>query len=98
MAPDEEALPDIAHWLARYPAARQRLCVTTPAAIRTALIRAGAARFAVNAVNRLAILYPDLSARRVVTSRQLVAGLGLAGAVALAFHRRARCRPSLRST
>jgi cellulose synthase/poly-beta-1,6-N-acetylglucosamine synthase-like glycosyltransferase len=85
VAPEEETLPDIAHWLARYPAARQRLCVTTPTAIRSALMRAGAARFAVNAVNRLAILYPDLSARRVVTGRQLVAGLGLAAAVAFAF-------------
>ncbi len=85
VAPEDETLPDIAHWLARYPAARQRLCVATPTAIRSALIRAGSARFAVNAVNRLAILYPDLSARRVVTGRQLVAGLGLAAAVALAF-------------
>ncbi len=86
LAPDEEALPDIAHWLARYPAARQRLCVATPTAIRTALISVGAARFAANAVNRLAILYPDLSARRVVTGRQLAVGLGLAVVVALAVH------------
>ena len=85
VAPEEEALPEIAHWLARYPAARQRLAVATPRAIRAALMRAGAARFAVNAVNRLAILYPDLSARRVMTGRQLVAGLALAAAVAYAL-------------
>ncbi len=86
VAPAEETLPDIAHWLARYPAARQRLWVATPTAIRSALIHAGAERFAANAVNRLAILYPDLSARRVVTGRQLVAGLGLAAAIALALY------------
>ena len=85
VAPEDATLPEIAHWLARYPAARQRLCVATPMAIRSALIHAGAARFAVNAVNRLAILYPDLSARRVITGRQVVVGLGLAAAVALAF-------------
>ncbi len=85
VAPEEETLPEIAHWLARYPVARQRLCVATPTAIRSALICAGAQRFAVNAVNRLAILHPDLSARRVVTGRQLVAGLGLAAAIALAL-------------
>ncbi len=84
LAPEEETLPGIAHWLARYPAARQRLTVATPTAIRSALIHAGAQRFAVNAVNRLAILYPDLSARRVVTGRQLAAGLGLAAVIALA--------------
>ena len=86
VAPAEETLPDIAHWLARYPAARDRLSVATPAAIRSALIRAGADRFAANAVNRLAILYPDLSARRVVTGGQIAAGLGLAAAVAFAAH------------
>ena len=85
VAPEEETLPEIAHWLARYPVARQRLSVATPTAIRSALVRAGAQRFAVNAVNRLAILYPDLSARRVVTGRQLVAGLGLAATVVLAL-------------
>ncbi len=86
MAPAEETLPDVAHWLARYPAARQRLCVATPAAIRSALISAGARRFAANAVNRLAILYPDLSAQRVITGRQLFAGFGLAAAIALALY------------
>ena len=85
VAPEDETLPEIAHWLARYPAARQRLCVATPMAIRSALIHAGAARFAVNAINRLAILYPDLSARRVITPRQVAVGLSLAAAITVAF-------------
>ena len=85
VAPDEETLPEIAHWLARYPAARQRLCVATPSAIRTALMRVGAAHFAANAINRLATLYPDLSARRVVSAGQLVVGLAVVAAVVFAF-------------
>ncbi len=85
VAPDEDALPEIAHWLARYPVARRRLSVATPSAIRAALRRAGAERFAVNAINRLAILYPDLSARRVVTGRQLAVGVALAAALVFAL-------------
>ncbi len=83
VAPEEETLPEIAHWLTRYPVARQRLCVATPMAIRSALVDAGARRFATNAVTRLATLYPDLSARRVVTGRQLFAGLALAATIVL---------------
>lgn len=85
VAPDERMLSEIALWLADHPADRQRLSVATPAAIRSALVRTGARQFAVNAVNRLAILYPDLSARRVVTPRQVVAGLAFAAALVLAL-------------
>ena len=85
-APGEDTLGEVAHWLARHPAARQRLVVTTPSAIRTALIQAGGRRFVTNAVNRLATLRPDLSARRVATAGQIGAGILLAAMVGFALY------------
>jgi cellulose synthase/poly-beta-1,6-N-acetylglucosamine synthase-like glycosyltransferase len=82
-APEEDALWAMAHWLARYPEARQRLHITTPQAIRAALISAGAEHFVLNAVNRLATLYPDMSARRVITRRQSFTAFFAAIAIAV---------------
>jgi len=85
LAPDESAMPDILHWLAAYPAARTRLRVSTPSAIRAALVRAGAHELVRDAVERLEKHRPDLSARHVVTGGQIAAGLMLAVCVALAI-------------
>lgn len=80
IAPDEEAMPQIVHWLNTYRTARPRIRVATPSAIRTALRDAGAGAFADEAVARLEAVDPDLSARRTVTRAQ---SLGLAVAAAL---------------
>ncbi len=86
VAPEEETIADVAHWLAAYPDARHRLCVATPSAIRSALITAGGLRFVASAANRLANLYPDLSARQVATVRQVASGILIAAAVGLALY------------
>ncbi len=86
IAPDERALPVIANWLNQNPSARRRLCVATPGAIRGALIEVGGQQFADNAIHRLATLYPDLSARRVITLAQVASGLAIAGGIALALY------------
>ncbi len=78
IAPEEDALPSIADWLVRYRGARPRLSVATPSVIRAGLIAAGAAEFADAAVTRLRRLDPDLSARHVLTSRQVATGLATA--------------------
>jgi cellulose synthase/poly-beta-1,6-N-acetylglucosamine synthase-like glycosyltransferase len=85
VAPQEATIAKIADWLVTYRLARSRLSVATPAAIRSALIEAGAAGFVDNAIRRLARLHPHLSAAQVITTRQLAAGLVLAAGIGLAF-------------
>ena len=53
LAPSEEIMPAIGHWLARHPTVRRRLAVATPTAIRAALRRAGEDGYASLALNRL---------------------------------------------
>ena len=83
LAPDETAMPGVLHWLGAYPSARRRLRVSTPSAIRAALVRACEQRLVDDAVQHLEGRYPHLSARRVATGRQIAAGLLLAPVVAL---------------
>ena len=85
VAPEGDAVPAILHWLSTYPTARSRLRVTTPSAIRAALVAAEQEKLATDAVTRLAARRPDLSARRVVTVGQvMVAAIAVAGAIAAA--------------
>ncbi len=86
IAPDEAAMAKVADWLATYRPSRCRLAVATPSEIRAALIEAGAAGLADDAVHRLEGLSPDMSARRVVTGRQLAVGLAAAAGIGLAAH------------
>ncbi|MCR4282151.1 MAG: glycosyltransferase [Bauldia sp.] len=80
-APGEDAVPAMLRWLAAYPSARSRLRISTPAAIRAALIKAGQHDLAEDAVARLRSLYPHLSAGRVAVPRQIVAALALVACV-----------------
>jgi hypothetical protein len=86
IAPAETAMPDVARWLADYPAARERLSVATPSAIRTGLIEAGRSALVIHAVQKLASAHPDLSARRVATGGQIVVGAIVAIALAIAVY------------
>ena len=58
--------------------------MATPSAIRSALIAVGREAFAADAVERLQHIDPDLSARRVVTARQIAVALMLAATLAVA--------------
>jgi hypothetical protein len=84
-APAARSLEAIASWLATYPAAKPRLIVSTPTAIRAALMEAGSAAYLATAVNRLKTYRPDLSASRVVTNRQMLALSASAAIVAIAL-------------
>jgi len=87
IAPPESRMPEVQRWLRAYPAARARLRVTTPAAIRSALERTGASSLLDNAVNGLARAHPRFSAETVATRGQIVAWLLIAAAAiaAVAF-------------
>jgi len=78
LAPDDDAVPAILRWLAAHPAARARLKVSTPSAIRTALVAARQERLAADAVSRLSSVHPCFSARRVVSVGQALAALLIA--------------------
>jgi cellulose synthase/poly-beta-1,6-N-acetylglucosamine synthase-like glycosyltransferase len=82
-APTAESLDTIAGWLAAYPSAKARLIVSTPTAIRDALMEAGRAAYLATAVNRLRTYRPDLSASRVLAPRQTLA-LALSAALVAA--------------
>jgi cellulose synthase/poly-beta-1,6-N-acetylglucosamine synthase-like glycosyltransferase len=85
LAPDESTLPKVGRWLAGYQNIRDRLVIATPWAIRGALIEAGGHLFVENAVERLWRVYPDLSARRVMTIGQLAAGVMVVAAAAVSL-------------
>ena len=85
LAPDEDAMPGVLHWLSRYPSARRRLRVSTPSAIRAALLAAGEERLAKRAVSHLAKWRPDLSAKRVATGGQIATAVCLLVIVAAAL-------------
>ena len=74
IAPEERELPAIQAWLTAYPAARDRLWLTTPHAIREALTARAAPQLLANAVNRLATRHPEFSARRTLTRAQATIG------------------------
>jgi len=88
IAPDECELAAIETWLAAYPAARDRLWVTTPRAIRAALTARAAPQLLAGAVDRLATRQPQFSARRTLTHMQATVGgvavAAIAGAAVLA--------------
>jgi len=56
--------------LARSPDLGRRLLITTPAALRAALMERARPRLLSNALNGLADMHPELSARTVLTARQ----------------------------
>ena len=76
LAPAREIIPDLRDWLARCESARSRIAITTPTALRLALMAAGAETAVVKAVERLARRSPEFSAACVITGRQALAGLG----------------------
>jgi hypothetical protein len=82
LAPDEASLPAILGWMSAYPSVRARLRVATPAAIRSALVKAAGPALAKNAVDGLAARYPDLSARSVATRGQAAGAILVAAALA----------------
>ena len=75
LAPDDDAIPAILRWLAAHPAPRARLKVSTPSAIRTALVAARQEKLAADAVSRLSSAHPRFSARRVVSVGQALGTL-----------------------
>jgi cellulose synthase/poly-beta-1,6-N-acetylglucosamine synthase-like glycosyltransferase len=81
IAPSEDVLPSVLHWLASYPAARSRLRVATPAAIRAALVAAAAGDLAADAVARLDTAHPNFSARRVATVGQILAAIAIVAGI-----------------
>ncbi len=85
LAPDESVMPAVRHWLSCHPAARARLRVSTPSAIRTALLAAGGGLLARRAVSRLARQHPQLSARRIFSAGQATAALACVAAFVLAW-------------
>lgn len=82
IAPEKCELPAIETWLAAYPAARDRLWVTTPRAIRAALTARAAPQLLASAVNRLATRHPEFSARRTLTRAQAIVGSVAAALIA----------------
>ena len=85
LAPDESVMPAVRHWLSCHPAARARLRVSTPSAIRTALLAAGGGLLARRAVSRLARQHPQLSARRIFSAGQATATLVCVAAFVVAW-------------
>ena len=85
IAPDEEAMPDVVHWLNAYKAARRRIFVSTPTAIRAALREAGAQRFLKDAMARVEAIDPSHSARRRITPLQATVVVALLLTVATGF-------------
>jgi hypothetical protein len=83
IAPGEDAMPETLPWLRSAPRARQRLRVTTPTAIRTALIAEHSRWLVDAAVGRLADR-PEFSARRIATPVQVVAAVATALAIGAA--------------
>jgi hypothetical protein len=88
LAPPESQMPDAQRRLAASPAARARLRVTTPRAIRAALMRVWSARMLADAVTHLAARHPRLSAHRVATAGQGLLWFAVAAllVVAAALH------------
>ena len=85
IAPDEEAMPEVIHWLNAYPAARRRIFVSTPTAIRAALREAGERAFLEEAAARVEAVDPAHSARRRITPVQVAVAVAVFLVVAAAF-------------
>jgi glycosyltransferase XagB len=85
LAPDESAMPAIRQWLAHHPAARTRLRISTPGAVRAALLARSGDRLAAAAVNCLRARHRRMSARRVFSFGQIAAGMGLLAGLAAAW-------------
>lgn len=85
IAPEVGEVEALAAQLARTPQLAARLTVTTPAVIRACLTEVAAPRLVDEAISGLDRRHPEYSARRLLTLRQLIAGLaasvlaGLAG-------------------
>ena len=85
IAPDEESLPLVRQWLARFPSARRRTIVATPTAIRAGLRHASARGIANDTVSRLVRRSPILSASRTATWAQIAVGIMLVLLLAIAY-------------
>ena len=81
IAPDEAEVSAVEGWLAAHPAARGRLQVTTPTALRAALTAVAEPTLLHNAVSGLAERHPEFSARRTVTRGQALAAVGFSVAL-----------------
>jgi cellulose synthase/poly-beta-1,6-N-acetylglucosamine synthase-like glycosyltransferase len=84
IAPAEDAMPGFMRALNANPAARRRVRVSTPTAIRAALRQAAAHRYLGGAMRRLETTAPGLSARTGTTRGQAAFGIALIAALATA--------------
>jgi cellulose synthase/poly-beta-1,6-N-acetylglucosamine synthase-like glycosyltransferase len=82
LAPEREKLGAIATWLENHPELHDRLAISTPEAIRAALIETDRSAAAEATIDALANSHPELSARRVLSRGQAVVGLLLLAALA----------------
>ncbi|MBZ9935967.1 glycosyltransferase [Mesorhizobium sp. BR1-1-16] len=86
-APDARDFQLLAARIAEQPGLRDRISITTPAAIRRLLLAANQKPLVAHAINALQRLRPDLSARRLLTRPQIVVLavllLGIAAAIFL---------------
>lgn len=85
LAPDDAMMSSTGLWLMANPGARRRLIVSTPTAIRAALRAAGSRAYRAAARDRLESAGAALSARRVITGRQVVAVVVLAVTLTIAL-------------
>ncbi len=85
LAPEAAKLAAIRGWIEKYPEARHRVAIAAPSAIRAALIERSGLHLARESVTRLARRDPLFSARRTLTGRQAIAGVGLAAATLAAL-------------
>jgi cellulose synthase/poly-beta-1,6-N-acetylglucosamine synthase-like glycosyltransferase len=81
LAPEREKFTAIATWLENHPELHHRLAISTPGAIRAALLGTGDSA-AEEAANALATAHPELSARHVLSRGQAVVGLLLLATLA----------------
>ncbi|WP_252193095.1 glycosyltransferase family 2 protein [Rhizobium sp. CSW-27] len=99
MVPRAEKLPEFAAFLARKPALRDGLVITTPSALRAAVWEAGSARRVRRAATDLFDMQPHLSARIITTGTQgLVAGSMLTALAAICIAMPAILLPLLHIT
>lgn len=85
VAPNDDAMPRLAGWLAAHPELRRQVVVAPEGAIRAALMEAGSAGFLTRAVAGLVGRTPQFSAVRAASRVQLLAGMATLAFSGLAF-------------
>jgi len=89
LAPEPDKFAKVAAWLENHPEQRCRLAISTPAAIRDALLATDNMEVAERVVGTLSRAHPEFSARHVLSRCQIIFGLllvaFLAGCLVLAW-------------